>query len=222
MRVICTIARKWWYYFSLVLFQPSVFSVSSYHCSSHTILRNPSYMKNTHHFAAFFGLWIDYYKTGRRPHGPFRDFAPPLHYFCSAFVPPNAANDHQRLEPKQSGGDSKLWKVLENCSRVTAKTTAFFNDFLELMRRKKWNNTIFFHFPWGRDFCQRKSYKTLFFGLDAVKQWHFLSFYFLFGGIFSFFLLWMMTLLSNFARVEGLFLLQSLDLTCARSIFQHV
>ena len=64
--------------------------------------------------------------------------------------------------------------------------------------------------------------KHYFFGLDAVKQWHFLSFYFLFGGIFSFFLLWMMTLLSNLARVEGLFLLQILDLTCARSIFQHV
>ena len=114
----------------------------------------------------------------------------------------------------------KSWKIVQEL--LLFKTTAFFNDFSELMRRKKWNNTIFFNFPWGRDFCQRKSYKTLFFGLDAVKQWHFLSFYFLFGGIFSFFLLWMMTLLSNLARVEGLFLLQILDLTCARSIFQHV
>ena len=48
------------------------------------------------------------------------------HYYY--FVPPNAANDHQRLRQKQSG-DSELWKVLENCSRVSATTTAFFNDF---------------------------------------------------------------------------------------------
>ena len=120
----------------------------------------------------FFGLWIDY-TTGRRPHGPFRDSASPLLLYC--LRPTQCGKWPSKAgRPKQSG-DSELWKVLENCSRVSA---AFFNDFLELMRRKKWNNTILFYFPWGRDFCQRESYKTLFFGLGAVKQWHFLSFCF--------------------------------------------
>ena len=109
------------------------------------------------------------------------------HYFCTAFVLPNAANDHQRLGPKQSGDFRALKSLGKLFKNYLVILLHFFNHFQELMKGKKWNNTIFFYFPWGRDCCQRKSYKTLFFGLGVVKEWHFLSFYFLFGGIFSFF-----------------------------------